>query len=188
MMRIVLASLVPLLLAAGCSEEETATRPFPVALTDAAAGHYCQMTVIDHPGPKAQVHLAGNPHPLFFTQVRDALAYGRMPEQEADIVAIYVNDMGAAGATWDDPGTENWIPVDDAVFVHGSGRHGGMGAPEFVPFSDPEAALRFIADHGGATIAHAAITDDMVLAPVDVELGPTGPGAGDPDWHSQGAS
>ena len=171
MMRMLAAALLPLLLVAGCNEQDAAIAPAPVALSEEAVGHYCQMIVLEHPGPKAQVHLAGNPAPLFFTQVRDALAYRRLPEQDADVVAIYVSDMGAEGATWDDPGSNNWIRVEDAIFVQGSKRRGGMGAPEFIPFADRTAALRFAAVHGGTTIPHGDLTDAMVLAPVEVELG-----------------
>ncbi len=160
--------LAALLALAACNEETSAERPGPVALTAEAAGHYCQMIVLDHAGPKAQVHLAGNPHPLWFSQVRDALAYDRMPEEDGEIVAIYVSDMGASGATWSAPGEGNWIALADAVFVVDSDARGGMGAPELVPFSDAEAAQAFAAERGGRVVDLAGISDEMVLSPVDV--------------------
>ena len=92
MKRLILA----LCLLAGCRDE--AALPQPVSLTSEAVGYFCQMNILDHGGPKAQVHLDFGP-PLFFSQVRDALAYQRMPEQSAAIRAIYVNDMGAPGAS-----------------------------------------------------------------------------------------
>ncbi|MDZ4093708.1 MAG: nitrous oxide reductase accessory protein NosL, partial [Paracoccaceae bacterium] len=82
---IVLGLLLPL---AACRED--APLPGPVAMTAEAVGHYCQMGILEHPGPKAQVHLDGLPAPLFFSQVRDAVAYQRMPEQSGRIIAIYV--------------------------------------------------------------------------------------------------
>ena len=161
-------ALLLVLLLAAC-KEEVAALPDPVPLTAEAVGHYCQMDLLDHPGPKAQVHLDGlTGLPLFFSQVRDAVAYTRMPEQSHAILGVYVNDMGAA-ASWDAPGPTNWIPADRAHYVVGSRRAGGMGAPELVPFADPAAAAAFAAANGGEVMALAAIPDSAVLTPVAVD-------------------
>jgi len=157
-----------LLLLAGCGEEEAAL-PGPVRLTAEAVGHYCMMTVLDHEGPKAQIHLEGIPEPIFFVQVRDALAYAKGPERSADLRAIYVSDMGAA-PSWAEPGPDNWVLAQGASFVVGGDVRGGMSAPEIVPFSSAEAAARFAARHGGAVRAFADIPDDAVLAPVEIDL------------------
>ena len=157
-----------LLLLAGCGEEEAAL-PDPVRLTAEAVGHYCMMTVLDHEGPKAQIHLDGIPEPIFFTQVRDALAYAKGPERSAELRAIYVSDMGAA-PSWAEPGPDNWVLAQGASFVVGGNVRGGMGAPEIVPFSSAEAAARFAARHGGRVRAFADIPDDAVLAPVEIDL------------------
>jgi copper chaperone NosL len=109
--------------------------------------------------------------PLFFSQVRDAIAYARAPEQVAPILAIYVNDMGAPGATWEQPGDGNWIDAEKAFFVVGSAREGGMGAPETVPFANSAGAEAFARTEGGKVLKLSSITDDMVLTPV--EHGPT---------------
>jgi copper chaperone NosL len=149
-------------------QEEAAQDLSPVALNPQAVGHYCQMELLEHDGPKGQAHLAGLPGaPLFFSQVRDAVAYMRMPEQSHAVLAVWVNDMGAAGATWAAPGVNNWIDAKDAVYVVGAAVKGGMGAPELVPFSDPALARAFADANGGAVMDFAAIPDDAVLAPVD---------------------
>ncbi len=165
-----LALAAPLLAFAlvACGEDEGAGLPPPVTMTAEAVGHYCQMNLLEHPGPKAQVHLDGVLHPIFFSQVRDAVAYERMPEQSHAIVAIYVSDMARA-ASWDDPGADNWVLAGDAHYVVGSDRTGGMGAGELVPFSDAEAAAAFAATHGGDVVALADIPDRAVLTPVDLE-------------------
>lgn len=157
---------LPLLLA-GCFEDELASRPAPVALTEEAAGHYCQMILLEHPGPKAQIHIAGLPEPLWFSQVRDGIAYIRSPERDGDIAAFYVNDMGAA-ESWEAPGPENWIAAETAFFVVGSDATGGMGAPEIVPFAEETAALAFMATDGGAVMRLDDISSDAVLAPVEM--------------------
>lgn len=160
------------LLALPACREETAALPAPVALTADAVGHYCQMDLLEHPGPKAQAHLDGLPHPLFFSQVRDVVAYQRMPEQSHVVTIAYVSDMGASGATWDDPGATNWIPAAAAHYVVGSAMAGGMGAPELVPFGRAEDAAAFAAQHGGQVLRLDQIPDSAVLAPV--ESGDTG--------------
>ncbi|MCB1444707.1 MAG: nitrous oxide reductase accessory protein NosL [Rhizobiaceae bacterium] len=168
--RVALVLAACLLALAGCKEEKAAQDIAPKDMNAQTLGHYCQMNLLEHPGPKAQVHLEGMPAPLFFSQVRDAIAYVRAPEQIAPILAIYVNDMGAPGATWDKPGDGNWIAADRAFFVVGSVREGGMGAPETVPFASAEKAEAFARAEGGHIVKLSAITDDMVLTPV--ETGP----------------
>ena len=163
--------LIPFFLVAlaltGCQEEQ-AEDTTPVEITAETLGHYCQMNLAEHDGPKAQVHLKGLPgKPLFFSQVRDAIAYQRLPEQSHEILAIQVQDMGAPGATWENPGKGNWIAAEDAYYVVGSRREGGMGAPETVPFGTQPAALAFAAAEGGQVLRLDQIQDDMVLTPVD---------------------
>ena len=162
-----------LFLLAACRAEPDL--PPPAAMTAEAVGHYCQMNVLEHPGPKAQVHLKDVLDPLFFSQVRDAIAYQRMPEQAAEIDAIYVSDMAHA-PSWDQPGAENWVALDQAVFVVGSSRTGGMGAAETVPFSDPKAAQAFAAQFGGQVMTLQDIPDAEVLEAVDKpSTAPAGP-------------
>ncbi|HEX9858469.1 MAG TPA: nitrous oxide reductase accessory protein NosL [Paracoccaceae bacterium] len=159
------ALLALALLGLAACREETVALPDPVTMTAEAVGHYCQMDLLEHPGPKAQVHLDGQPAPLFFSQVRDAVAYQRMPEQSHAIRAIYVNDMGAA-ESWEKTGADNWISAATAQYVVGSSRTGGMGAPELVPFSDAAKAQQFAAVHGGRVLTLEAISDADVLTPL----------------------
>ena len=77
-MKRALISIFMLGVLAACQEAVQIAKPDAVHLTPEAAGHYCQMTVLEHEGPKAQIHLAGNPNPLWFTQVRDAVAFLRV--------------------------------------------------------------------------------------------------------------
>lgn len=157
-----LALALSLISLAACNEAEVAARPDPVVLTVEATGHYCQMTVLDHEGPKAQIHLSGNPNPVWFTQVRDAVAFTRLPEEPKNYTAIYVNDMAKA-ESWANPGTDNWIEARDAFFVVGSRKAGGMGAPEAIPFGTEQAALGFTAENGGSVVRFDKIPDSYVL-------------------------
>ena len=87
------------------------------------------MILVDHPGPKAQIFLASRADPLWFTQVRDAIAFTRLPEEPRDITAIWVNDMGRT-TNWEAPEAGAWAEARSAWFVIGSGqagRHGRRG-------------------------------------------------------------
>jgi copper chaperone NosL len=159
--------LVAMLTLLSACTEEVVQDTAPRDMTADTLGHYCQMNLLEHLGPKAQVFLQGYPAPLFFSQVRDAIAYMRGSEQIAPILAVYVNDMGMTGATWDRPGDGNWIVADTAFYVVGSARTGGMGAPETVPFSSRERAEAFVLAEGGRVLMLNDIADDLVLAPVE---------------------
>ena len=153
---------------AGCKEEKT-VMPDPVSLTEENVSFFCQMNVLEHGGPKAQIHLEGQPAPLFFAQVRDAIAYLKSPERDARILITYVSDMSVAAA-WDRPGTDNWIDSDAAVFVIEAGVAGGMGAPEIVPFANQDGAQAFTDDFGGRIVKIADIPEEAVLGPVDPDV------------------
>ncbi len=161
-----LLSIIALLLLMACKEEALQDIS-PLPLTIDAVGHFCQMNLFEHEGPKAQAHLEGLPQmPLFFSQVRDAVAYARLSEQTHEILAVWVSDMGAMEATWSDPGATNWIAAEEAYYVVGSRVAGGMGAPEIVPFSNIAKAEAFADLNGGRAMRLADISDEAVLAPV----------------------
>lgn len=152
--------LIPLLaLPLSACKEEMAQLPDPVEMTEEALGYYCQMALVEHDGPKGQAHLDGMPEPLFFSQVRDVIAYLHMPEQSHAVQVAYVQDM--TDATWEAPG--GWMPAHAALYVAGSDAVGGMGAPEFVPFSDPVAADAYVREHGGRVVAFEEIRAENVL-------------------------
>lgn len=156
--------LLTLVLLTACRED--APIPLPVAMTATSTGYFCQMEIMEHPGPKAQVHLKTYPgEPLFFSQVKDAVAYLRMPEQIDTVTAIYVSDMGAA-PSWDEPGAMNWIAGDAALYVVGSSAKGGMDAPEFVPFADADKARAFASAQGGQVMTLAQIPDAALAPPL----------------------
>lgn len=151
---------------AACQDEVQVAKPAAMELTPEAAGFYCQMTVLEHDGPKAQIHLEGNPYPIWFTQVRDAVAFMRSPEESKDYVAVYVNDMAKA-KSWTEPGSDNWVDAGNAWFVISSRQAGGMGAPETIPFGTKAEAEEFVRQHGGQAVQLDDIPTDYVLAPVD---------------------
>jgi copper chaperone NosL len=164
-----LLCLACILLLSACDEQSAKLDvPAPVAMTEEAVGHYCNMTILEHTGPKAQVHLERLLFPIFFSQVRDAIAFMRLPEETRDAVVIYVNDMGKS-EQWDFPGDDTWIDIQEAFFVINSTRAGGMGAPEAIPFGTEAAAKSFSGKHGGEVVRLSEIPDAYVLGPVDLK-------------------
>lgn len=172
-MRMLFAGALALVLLGAC-REELAEAPAPVDLTEEAVSHFCQMNVLSHEGPKGQIHLEGYPAPLFFSQVRDMVAYLKAPERDARILASYVTDMGDA-RVWDAPQTGRWMAADAALYVVDADVRGGMGAPEIVPFAGESEAMAFIDRHGGRVAALADIPDAAVFGHFDLPLLPEDP-------------
>ena len=149
------------ILIGGCSERQPVEIPPPQELTREAVGYYCQMIVLNHNGPKGQIFLADKEQPLWFTSVRDTIAFTMLPGEPKNIAAIYVTDVG--NASWDQPEPGTWIDARKAVYVVGSDRVGGMRAPEAVPFKTPEDAERFMQQHGGELYRFDAIPREHIL-------------------------
>lgn len=167
--KILFPALIMLAFLSGCSDQEAAIEiPKPVAMTEEAVGHYCNMNILEHAGPKAQIHLENIDHPIWFSQVRDAVAFTRLPEETQKPVAIYVHDMAKAN-NWEQPGDAAWLNINDAFFVIESRKTGGMGAPETIPFGSREAADAFAASEGGMVVRLADIPDEYVLGSVQLE-------------------
>jgi copper chaperone NosL len=147
---------------AGC-QKEAAKLPLPQTMTADAIGHYCGMNLLEHPGPKGQIFAASLIEPVWFSTVRDTIAFTMLPDEPKDIQAIYVSDMGKA-PSWDKPGADNWIEARKSLFVIGSRLKGGMGADEAVPFSDRGAAEKFVTENGGRIVSFDQVPRDYVLA------------------------
>lgn len=148
---------------AGCSSEnDTASRPDPLPITADAVGHYCSMDLIEHDGPKGQIFIRGNDEPLWFSTIRQTLAYTVMPDSPRGLDAIYVTDM-AVVKNMRQPEPESWMEARDAYFVTGSKLPGGMGGEDPLPFSDREKAEEFIAQYGGKILMFDEIPEDYIL-------------------------
>lgn len=146
----------------GCDSTDVSVDvPKPAELNGDEIGYYCNMTVAEHRGPKGQIFLADREQPLWFTSARDTIAFTMLPEEPKNISAMYVSDMGKA--SWDDPEPGIWVDARSAWYVVGSGRVGGMGAPEPVPFAQKSDASAFQADHGGQVLSFANIPEGEIL-------------------------
>ncbi len=155
-----LITLLIITLLSACEKNQPVEIPPAQTLTREATGYYCLMTVVNHHGPKGQIFLSDKAQPLWFTSVRDTIAFTLSPEEPKNIAAIYVSDM--SHADWDNPGENNWIDARKAWYVLNSKRSGGMGALEAVPFSTKENAELFANEQGGTVYTFATIPPDYV--------------------------
>lgn len=166
-LRLLLPAMVAGSLLAACDgDPEVAALPPPQEPGAESIGYFCGMTVADHPGPKGQIFLEGRSEPLWFSSVRDVLAYTLLPEESQETAAIYVNDM-AQVRDWQNPEPGTWMAARDAYYVVGSSARGGMGAMEIVPFSERAAAERFRDEHGGRVFGFEEVPEDYVLGAGD---------------------
>lgn len=150
------------LILTGCFEDELREMPTPVALSIEHDGYFCSMTIADHPGPKAQIHVAGQAAPLWFAQVRDMFGFIMLPGESREITALYVTDM-SANTSWDNTNDGPWIDPKNAWFVINSKRIGGMGALEVVPFSVKADAMIFAQEFGGQVLTYSEVPSDYIF-------------------------
>lgn len=158
--------IIPVVLVAlsACDDgAEQAEAPPPVQPTREAITHFGRMILVDHDGPRGQIHLEDG-EVLWFPAVRDVVAFTLLPEESKDIAAIYVSDMATA-ESWDDPQT--WMAARNGVYVIESDARGGMGMPEAVPFSDRAAADAFANERGGRVVTWDDIPEDYILSAPD---------------------
>lgn len=161
--RLLLVAATAIALAACDDAVDTAEAPPPVQPTREAVTHFGRMILLEHDGPRGQIHLEGG-EVIWFPAVRDVVAFTLLPEESKDITAMYVSDMATA-QSWNDP--ETWMPARDALYVIESEARGGMGMPEAVPFSDRAAADAFVAERGGRIVAWDEIPEDYILSAPD---------------------
>lgn len=151
-----LATLGPL---SACKQEEgTAISTAPVEISQDTACELDGMLLADYPGPKGQIHYAGEPEPEFFCDTVETLNTLLQPETVRKVNAVYVQDMGKTD--WDNP-QGAWIDAHTAIYVHGSKRRGSMG-PTFATFSDEADARKFIEEHGGELLRLKEIKPEML--------------------------
>lgn len=143
-------------LAACTTAAETAPQP-----ADISRDTTCSldgMTLMDYPGPKAQI-LYEQGAPDFFCDTIELFATVLRPEQQKRVRAIFVQDM--AQADWNNP-TGHWIDARTAFYVVGSKQHGSMG-PTIGSFAREQDAQAFVAKEGGRVLRFEQVTPDMAV-------------------------
>ena len=151
---LMLAALASL---AACGERSDSA-PAPLEIE---AGSTCDldgMLLADYPGPKAQIHFAGQAQPSWYCDTVEMLNTLLRPEQLKPVRAVFVQDM--AKADWEQP-RGHWFEARSGFYVLGSRRHGSMG-PTAASFRSQADAQQFAAAHGGRVLAYAELRPEMV--------------------------
>ena len=158
-----LSIAVLLLVLSACDSPDTTGSFTPHSITVDDIGYYCNMVVEYHTGPKGQIQLTDRKEAVWFTSVRDTIAFTLLPDEPKNIGAIYVTAMDEVD--WDHPEKimAAWIPAESAVYVLNSDQRGGMGQPEAVPFKDRQSAQDFVQKHGGDIVSFADIPENYIL-------------------------
>ncbi len=142
---------------AGCGEKHDGSA---IAL-EIEAGSTCDldgMLLADYPGPKAQIHFAGQAQPSWYCDTVEMFNTLLRPEQAKAIRAVYVQDM--ALADWEQP-RGHWFDARSGFYVLGSRQLGSMG-PTAASFRRQSDAQSFAAAHGGKVLAYAEVKPEMV--------------------------
>lgn len=153
---LILAALAVATLAA-CGQSETATGVAPVEITQGTSCALDGMLLADYPGPKAQIHYAGQAEPDFFCDTVEMFNMVLRPESARRIRAVYTQDMGKAD--WKAP-RGHWIDARQAFYVHGSKVKGSMG-PTFAAFARQEDAAAFAKQNGGQVLRFDEVKPEM---------------------------
>lgn len=155
---LILAALAAAALTA-CGPSETSTALVPLEINHGTSCALDGMLLADYPGPKAQIHYAGQTVPDFFCDTVEMFSIYLNPEQVRVVRGLFVQDMGRAD--WDEP-KGHWIDAKNAYYVHGSKRRGSMG-PTIASFALEKDATKFAAEYGGKVFRFSGITPDMVV-------------------------
>jgi copper chaperone NosL len=155
---LIIAALATTMLAA-CEQSATSTAIVPLEINQGTSCSLDGMLLADYPGPKAQIHYAGQAEPDFFCDTVEMFHMVLNPEQVRAVRGIFVQDMGKAD--WDAP-RGHWIDARNAWYVYGSKRDGSMG-PTIASFALENDATKFAAEYGGKVYRFAEITPDMVV-------------------------
>ena len=153
------STIAPLGLLTGCSEQAAQQRSLaPLEIDRSTSCELDGMLLADYPGPKAQIHFAGQDKPSFFCDTVELFSTLLAGEQVRAVQAVYVQDMGKAD--WNQP-QGHWIDAKTAFYVLGSKRHGSMG-PTIGSFAQEADAAKFATEFGGKVLRFGDIKADMV--------------------------
>lgn len=138
-----------------CNKQPATVTPYELKSSDSCS--LDGMSLLDFPGPKAQIHYANGEKDLF-CDTTEMFSIYLQPEQQKRVVGIFTQDMGKA--SWEEP-RGSWIDAKQAFYVLGSKRHGAMG-PTIASFAQQKDAETFTATYGGQVYRFDQITMNMV--------------------------
>lgn len=142
-----------------CGQSASTSEVVPLEIKQGTSCSLDGMLLSDYPGPKAQIHYAGQAEPDFFCDTVEMFHMVLNPEQVRAVRGIFVQDMGKAD--WNSP-RGHWIDAKSAWYVYGSKREGSMG-PTIASFALEADARKFATEYGGKVYRFGDITSDMVV-------------------------
>jgi copper chaperone NosL len=116
------------------------------------------MLLADYPGPKGQIHFAGDGGPTWYCDTVEMFSTLLKPEQFRSVLGVFVQDMELAD--WDQP-RGHWFDARTGTYVLGSRKRGPMG-PTIASFRQEAAAHRFADSFGGQVMRFADVKPEMV--------------------------
>jgi len=155
--RLMLAALLALGLAACNEAEQPSQKLAPVAFHSSDECHVCGMIIGDFPGPKAEVVEQGSVKK--FCSTAEMLGWWLQPENQHLTAKIYVHDMGRSA--WASPDDTYLIDATEAYYVAGTQLKGAMGVV-LASFADEQAAQALATREGGRVLRFSEI-DQQVL-------------------------
>jgi copper chaperone NosL len=155
--------LLLILVLTACNNSSTQKTYTPHTVTRDDIGYYCNMIVEDHAGPKGQILLTNTEKAIWFTSIRDAIAFAMLPDEPKNIASFFVTAMDET--EWDHPEkqTSSWIYAQSAWYVINSEQRGGMGQREVIPFKQQQSASDFVETHGGEIVSYIEIPRNYIL-------------------------
>ncbi len=154
---IVLLCLLTLTSCNSAAPEKTPTALEPDRDTKAI---YCGMTLAEHPGPKGQIHVAGEEPVAWFSSVKDAFFFLKNEGATRRILAFYVHDMSKAD--WHHPQPGSWILAKDAFYLLDSSKTSGMGMTEIIPFGKQITAQVWLKQYGGRILSYDEVIKESL--------------------------
>ncbi|MEQ5819665.1 nitrous oxide reductase accessory protein NosL [Halomonas sp. SCS19] len=135
-----------MLLLIGCNDGTSDTTIGPAPIGDDDICHVCGMLIEAMPGPKGELALDGDSEVTKFCSAAEMLVFLLQPENVERLAHAWVHDM--ARTDWDHPGNGAFISAQEAWYVSGHSRPGGMGHP-LATFATRSGAEAFQHEHGG---------------------------------------
>lgn len=139
----------------GCNKQPATATPHELTSGDSCS--LDGMSLLDFPGPKAQIHYANGETELF-CDTTEMFSIYLQPEQQKRVTGIFTQDMGKT--SWEEP-RSNWVDARHMFFVLGSKRHGAMG-PTIPGFATQQDADAFAQQFGGKVYQFDQVTMEMV--------------------------
>lgn len=166
-----------LFLVSACEQGAERQRILPQVPGDDAIGFFCNMLLSEHEGPKSQILLRGEEAPVWFTSVRDGIAFTQLPEEAHRISGLFVtavDSLTEVNLQHPERYENAWIDAQWAIYVIESDKLGGMGTEEAFPFRDHEQASLFAETHGGRLVRFSDIPVEYVLGNSKTQAAPAG--------------